>query len=77
MHASTREAFDPSSLSSARPLSLPFSTLQVVEFDSPEVLQRQPGSMFAALLAMARSQSKGDSGTEGRARHRPGEACIL
>ncbi|XP_024407272.2 ATP-binding cassette sub-family C member 11 [Desmodus rotundus] len=50
---------------------------KVVEFDSPEVLQRQPGSMFAALLAMARSQSKGDSGTEGRARHRPGEACIL
>ncbi|KAF6076390.1 ATP binding cassette subfamily C member 11 [Phyllostomus discolor] len=48
---------------------------KVVEFDRPEVLQRQPGSMFATLLAMARSQSSGDAGAGGRAHH-PGSPGV-
>ncbi|KAM5296803.1 ATP-binding cassette sub-family C member 11-like [Glossophaga mutica] len=42
---------------------------KVVEFDTPEVLQRQPGSVFAALLATARSRSSGDAGAEGQAHY--------
>uniref|UniRef100_A0A5F5PL22 ATP binding cassette subfamily C member 11 n=1 Tax=Equus caballus TaxID=9796 RepID=A0A5F5PL22_HORSE len=37
---------------------------KVAEFDRPEVLQKQPGSMFAALLGTASSSSsKGEMGT--------------
>ncbi|XP_036922201.1 ATP-binding cassette sub-family C member 11 [Sturnira hondurensis] len=46
---------------------------KVVEFDTPEVLQRQPGSMFASLLAQSRGS--GDSGAEGRAHHRGLPVC--
>ncbi|XP_037000701.2 ATP-binding cassette sub-family C member 11 [Artibeus jamaicensis] len=41
---------------------------QVVEFDKPEVLRRQPGSMFSSLLAQSRGL--GEAGAEGRADHR-------
>lgn len=48
-----REAGGPFGPGSAVLSFLP--PLQVVEFDSPEALQREPGSMFAALLRTATS----------------------
>lgn len=52
-----RRPSEPSGLSSTCPCPHPFSASQIVEFDTPEVLQKKPGSVFTALLAIARSTS--------------------